>query len=67
VLQCDESNATEAVKAVSSAIQMDCDLEHLFLQMENGFSDEAGAALTVNVILRKIIIVSPGASLGAQV
>jgi hypothetical protein len=71
VLQCAESNATEAVKAVASTIQMDCDLEDLFLQLENGFSNEAGVAmmeaLTVNIILRKIIIVLPEATLGAQV
>jgi hypothetical protein len=49
--------ATEAVKAVSSSIQMDRNLEHLTLRMEDGFTDEAGVALakalTVNNTLRK--------------
>jgi hypothetical protein len=31
-----ESNATEAVKTVASAIQMYYNLEHFFLKMENG-------------------------------
>jgi hypothetical protein len=31
VLQCAESNATEAAKAVASAMQIDCDLENPFL------------------------------------
>jgi hypothetical protein len=31
------SKATEAVKALASAIQMDCNLEHLGLETENGF------------------------------
>jgi hypothetical protein len=52
------SNATEAVLALASAIQMDHNLDYLTLTMlENGFTDEAGVALagalTVNTTLRK--------------
>jgi hypothetical protein len=54
------SEATEAVKAVASAIRMDQNLEHLILEMQNGFTDEAGVALaealTVNKTLRKITV-----------
>jgi hypothetical protein len=52
------SDATEAVKAVASAIRLDRNLEHLLLQMDNGFTTEAGVALAealaVNKTLRKI-------------
>jgi hypothetical protein len=48
--------ATEAVKAVASAIQMDSNLKFLFLRMENGYTDEAyvalAEALKVNTTLR---------------
>jgi hypothetical protein len=54
------SDATEAVKAVASGIRWDCNLEHLYLQLENGFTDEAGMALaealTVNNTLRQIAL-----------
>jgi hypothetical protein len=54
------SSTTEAVKAIASAIQVDRNLESLDLQMENGFTDEAGVALaealTVNKTLRKITL-----------
>jgi hypothetical protein len=54
------SEATEAVKAVASAIQLGCSLERLRLHTENGFTDEAGVALaealTVNKTLRMIIL-----------
>jgi hypothetical protein len=79
ILQVTISEATEAVKAVASAIQLDCNLEHLHLQMENGFTDEAGVALaealTVNKTLRMITLsvqsvhgrnVHNKATLGAQ-
>jgi hypothetical protein len=60
MLQVTISDATEAVKAVASAIRLDCNLEHLYLRMENGFSDEAGVALatalTVNKTLCKITL-----------
>jgi hypothetical protein len=53
-------DATEAVKAVASAIQLDRNLEYLYLQIENGFTDEAGVALaealTVNATLRMITV-----------
>jgi hypothetical protein len=52
-----ESDATEAVIAVASAIRLDRNLEHLHLHMQNGFADEAGVALaealTVNTTLRR--------------
>jgi hypothetical protein len=52
------SEATEAVVAVASAIRLDRNLKHLTLEMEDGFTDEAGVvlaeALTVNKTLRKI-------------
>jgi hypothetical protein len=58
MLQSSSSKATEAVQAVANAIRRDCNLEHLHLQMEDGFTDEAGVALaealTVNKTLRKI-------------
>jgi hypothetical protein len=53
-----ESDATEAVKAIASAIRSDKNLELLILQMENGFTDEAGVALaealTVNTTLYQV-------------
>jgi hypothetical protein len=52
--------ATEAVKAIASAISQDRNLECLTLEMENGFTDEAGVALakalTVNTTLRRIAL-----------
>jgi hypothetical protein len=52
------SEATLAVKAVASAIRLDCNLEHLVLRMENGFTDEAcvalAEALKVNKKLRRL-------------
>jgi hypothetical protein len=54
------SEATEAVKAVASAIQMDFNLESLVLRMVNGITDEAclalAEALTINKTLRKITL-----------
>jgi hypothetical protein len=54
------SEATEAVQAIASAIQMDRNLEHLTLKMEDGFTDEAGVALaealTVNKTLHEITL-----------
>jgi hypothetical protein len=49
--------ATEAVKGLASAIQLDSNVEHLYLQfVGNGFTDEAfvalAEALTVNTTLR---------------
>jgi hypothetical protein len=57
----DNSKATEAVKAIASAIRLDHNLEHLMLEMEDyDFTDEAGVALaealTVNTTLRKITL-----------
>jgi hypothetical protein len=43
--QCSSSKATEAVKAVASAIREDRNLECLELGIEDGFTDEAGVAL----------------------
>jgi hypothetical protein len=54
------SQATEAVKAVASAIREDYHLEFLMLQMEDGFTDEAGVALaealTTNKTLRMLLL-----------
>jgi hypothetical protein len=58
MIQVTRSEATEAVQALASTIQLDCNLEHLDLKMENGYTDEAGVALaealTVNKTLRTI-------------
>jgi hypothetical protein len=55
------SETTEAVKGVASAIQLDCNLENLTLEIKNGFTDEEGVALaealTVNTTLRMINLV----------
>jgi hypothetical protein len=63
-----ESDATETVKAVASAIQMDRNMESLHLQMWHGFTDEAGVALaetlTVNTTLRNITLAVRPASTG---
>jgi hypothetical protein len=52
------SEASEAVKAVASAIRLDRNLEHLHLLTQSGFTDEAGVALaealTVNTTLRQV-------------
>jgi hypothetical protein len=65
--QTTRSDATEAVKAVASAIVLDQTLEHLTLEMEDVFTDEAGVALaealTVNKHLRTINV-SGAATLG---
>jgi hypothetical protein len=58
MMQGASSKATEAVKAVASAIREDRRLEYLKLQMEDGFTDEAGVALaealTTNKTLRRL-------------
>jgi hypothetical protein len=64
------SKATEAIKAVASAIRWDRHLECLDLQMEYGFTDEAGVALaealtTINKTLRRITLSK--ATFGARV
>jgi hypothetical protein len=60
MLHSSSSKSTEAVQALAGAIQMDRNLEHLSLQMEDGFTDEAGVALaealTVNKTLLKITL-----------
>jgi hypothetical protein len=60
MLRSSSSEATEAIKALARAIKVDRDLEHITLQMEDGFTDEAGVALaealTVNKTLRGIIL-----------
>jgi hypothetical protein len=54
------TETTEAIKALASAIQLDFNLEDLYLQMEYGFTDEAGVALaealTVNKTLRTVCL-----------
>jgi hypothetical protein len=69
MLQGARSDATEAVKAVASAMRLDCNLEHLTLGIVGGYTDEEcvalAEALTINKTLRKIVL--PKAStLGAQ-
>jgi hypothetical protein len=54
-------NATEAIRALASAYQLDRNLQHVTLRIEkNGFTDEAGVALaealTVNTTLRKMTL-----------
>jgi hypothetical protein len=44
-LEMEISEATEAVKALASAIRLDEKLEHLTLEVDIGFTDEAGLAL----------------------
>jgi hypothetical protein len=60
LLQSSNYEATEAVKAVASAIREDNHLESLVLQMEDGFTDEAGVALaealTINKTLRMLFL-----------
>jgi hypothetical protein len=53
--QVTRSVATEAVKAIASAIREDHNLEHLTLQMENGFTDEAGVALAEALTVNKTL------------
>jgi hypothetical protein len=64
------SEATEAVKAEACAIRLDRNLEHLTLEVDMGFTDEAGVALaealTINNSLRKIDLRHCKATLGAQ-
>jgi hypothetical protein len=60
MLQGTSSKATEAVKAVASAIREDRHLESLVLQIEDGFTDEAGVALaealTINKTLHGLVL-----------
>jgi hypothetical protein len=60
MLQRTISDATEAVKVLASAIQLDRNLTHLHLAMERGFTDEAGVALaealTANKTLRWVTL-----------
>jgi hypothetical protein len=61
LLKSSSSEATEAVKAVASAIREDHHLELLMLGMEDGFTDGAGVALaealTTNNTLRRLLLV----------
>jgi hypothetical protein len=63
MLPASRSEATEAVKAVTSAIRLDRNLEHLKLAVEDGFSNEAGGALaealTAKKTLRMITLSEP--------
>jgi hypothetical protein len=60
MLQSSSSEATDAVKALASAIRLDRNLEYLCLLLEDGFTDEAGVALaevlTVNKTLRRLTV-----------
>jgi hypothetical protein len=55
MLEDTRSEATEAIKALASAIHLDHSLRNLTLEMKNGFTDEEGVALaealTVNTTL----------------
>jgi hypothetical protein len=50
------SKATEAVQALAGAIQMDRNLEHLSLQIEDGFTDVAGVALAKALAINKTLL-----------
>jgi hypothetical protein len=52
-LQSSSSKDTEAVKALAKAIRLDRNLEHLMLEMENDFPDEAGMALAEALTINK--------------
>jgi hypothetical protein len=58
ILEGTRSEATKAVKAIASAIRRDHIMKRLDLEVQNGFTDEAGMALaealTVNTTLRAI-------------
>jgi hypothetical protein len=58
ILEGTRSEATKAVKAIASTIRRDHIMKRLDLEVENGFTDEAGVALaealTVNTTLRAI-------------
>jgi hypothetical protein len=60
LIRTSSSQASEAVKAIASAIRLDRSLESLDLRMMNEFTDEAGMtlaeALTVNNTLRLITL-----------
>jgi tetratricopeptide (TPR) repeat protein len=60
IIRVTRSEATEAIKAVASAIQMDHNVQYLYLQLQDGFTDEAGVALaealTINRTLRKMVL-----------
>jgi hypothetical protein len=64
------SEATEAVKALASAMLLDQNLEHLTFELAGGFADEAGVALaealTVNTTLCKITLSATSVYLGTQ-
>jgi hypothetical protein len=53
------SQAMEAVQAVASAIQLDCNLKHLSLEVGNGFSDEVGVSLVEALTVNKNCTRSP--------
>jgi hypothetical protein len=60
MLQGSISDTTEAVIVVASAIRLDQNLKSITLQMENGYTDEAGVALaeafTINKTLRQVLL-----------
>jgi hypothetical protein len=55
MVQSSSAKATEAIKALASAIRLDRNLEHLTLRMENGFTDEAGVALAEALRVNKTL------------
>jgi hypothetical protein len=50
------SEATEAMQALASAIRWDCNMEHLTLEVENGFTDEVGVALAEALMVNKSLV-----------
>jgi hypothetical protein len=56
MLHVSSSRATEAVKALASVIHLDRNLKHLALEMEDGFTDEAGVALAEALMVNNTLI-----------
>jgi hypothetical protein len=61
MLECPISEATEAMRKIANAIRFDSNLDYLKIEMENGFTDEAGVALaealTVNTTLNQVDLI----------
>jgi hypothetical protein len=68
MLQGERSETTEAVQALARAIQLDCTLQYLALEMMNTFTEEAGVALAEGLQVNKTLRVFDlsDATLGAQ-
>jgi hypothetical protein len=68
MVHCARFESTKAVQALASAIQLDCNLQYLALEMMNTFTDEAGVALAEGLKANKTLRVFDlsDATLGAQ-